>query len=52
MKQKILIIEDNEQNMYMLTYLLESNNYKVFQSFDGPDRNNTCAKTSSRCYPA
>jgi two-component system, cell cycle response regulator DivK len=36
MKQKILIIEDNEQNMYMLTYLLESNNYEVFQSFTGP----------------
>ena len=37
MKQKILIIEDNEQNMYMLTYLLESNNYKVFQSFSGTE---------------
>lgn len=35
MKLKILIIEDNEQNMYMLTYLLESNNYEVFQSFSG-----------------
>lgn len=37
MKQKILIIEDNEQNMYMLTYLLESNNYQVFQSFGGTE---------------
>jgi two-component system, cell cycle response regulator DivK len=37
MKQKILIIEDNEQNMYMLTYLLESNNYEVFQSFSGTE---------------
>jgi two-component system, cell cycle response regulator DivK len=37
MKQKILIIEDNEQNMYMLTYLLESNNYDVFQSFSGSE---------------
>ncbi len=35
MKPKILIIEDNEQNMYMLTYLLESNNYEVFQFFNG-----------------
>jgi two-component system, cell cycle response regulator DivK len=35
MKQKILIIEDNEQNMYMLTYLLESNNYEVHQSSGG-----------------
>jgi len=37
MKQKILIIEDNEQNMYMLTYLLESNNYEVFQSYSGSE---------------
>jgi two-component system, cell cycle response regulator DivK len=37
MKKKILIIEDNEQNMYMLTYLLESNNYEVYQSFNGND---------------
>jgi two-component system, cell cycle response regulator DivK len=37
MKQKILIIEDNEQNMYMLTYLLKSNNYEVFQSFSGTE---------------
>lgn len=35
MKSKILIIEDNEQNMYMLTYLLESSNYEVFQAFNG-----------------
>jgi CheY-like chemotaxis protein len=37
MKQKILIIEDNEQNMYMLTYLLENNNYEVFQSSSGTE---------------
>lgn len=37
MKQKILIIEDNDQNMYMLTYLLESNNFEVIQSFSGPE---------------
>lgn len=37
MMHNILIIEDNEQNMYMLTYLLESNNYRVFQSFNGPE---------------
>jgi two-component system, cell cycle response regulator DivK len=37
MKQRILIIEDNEQNMYMLTYLLESNNYVVLQSFSGKE---------------
>jgi two-component system, cell cycle response regulator DivK len=37
MKRKILIIEDNEQNMYMLTYLLESNGYEIFQSFSGTE---------------
>jgi CheY-like chemotaxis protein len=37
MKQKILIIEDNLQNIYMLTYLLESNEYEVFQSLNGKD---------------
>lgn len=35
MKTKILIIEDNKQNMYMLSYLLEQNNYKVIQAFSG-----------------
>jgi CheY-like chemotaxis protein len=35
MKPKVLIIEDNEQNMYMLTYLLQSENYEVFQAFTG-----------------
>ena len=36
MKTKVLIIEDNIQNMYMLTYLLESENYKVLQASSGP----------------
>jgi CheY-like chemotaxis protein len=34
---KILIIEDNEQNMYMLSYLLECNNYEVIQAYNGND---------------
>lgn len=34
---KIQIIEDNIQNMYMLTYLLESHDYTVIQSFTGKD---------------
>ncbi len=37
MKQKTLIIEDNKQNMYMLSFLLENNNYDVIQSFSGAD---------------
>ncbi len=35
MKTKVLIIEDNEQNMYMLTFLLEAENYEVIQSLSG-----------------
>jgi len=35
MKPLILIIEDNTQNMYMLNYLLESNDYSVLQAFSG-----------------
>jgi CheY-like chemotaxis protein len=35
MKTKVLIIEDNEQNMYMLSYLLESENYAIIQAFSG-----------------
>jgi two-component system cell cycle response regulator DivK len=34
MKQ-ILLIEDNEQNRYLLTYLLEKNGYQVHQARDG-----------------
>ncbi|MBI3143511.1 MAG: response regulator [Bacteroidetes bacterium] len=30
-----LIIEDNAQNMYLLTYLLECAGYRVLQAFDG-----------------
>lgn len=36
MKLKILIIEDNDQNMYMLTYLLEDQ-YTILQAFNGID---------------
>lgn len=32
---KILIIEDNEQNMYLTTYLLEKHGYTVAQARDG-----------------
>lgn len=37
MKLKALIIEDNEQNMYMLSFLLEKNNYHVIQAYNGLD---------------
>jgi len=35
MRTKILIIEDNEQNMYMLTYLLQSEGYEIIQAYSG-----------------
>lgn len=37
MKLKALIIEDNEQNMYMLSFLLRSNNYEIIQAYNGLD---------------
>ena len=37
MKRKILIVKDDIQSIYMLIFLLESNNYEVFQSNHGID---------------
>ena len=37
MMPTILIIEDNEQNMYMLSYLLTQNNYNIIKAFNGLD---------------
>ncbi|HLV39344.1 response regulator [Xanthomarina sp.] len=37
MKQTILIIEDNAQNMYMLSYLLKQSHYTVIEAFNGLD---------------
>jgi len=35
MKGTILIIEDNEKNMYLTTFILEKSGYKVIQARDG-----------------
>lgn len=32
---KILVIEDNQQNMYLTTFLLEKNGYEVIQAWNG-----------------
>ncbi len=32
---KILIIEDNEQNLYLIRYILEDCGYEVFSALDG-----------------
>jgi len=37
MKKKILIVEDNEQNMRLLVDLLNVNGYETLQSVDGLD---------------
>ncbi len=35
MKAKILLIEDNEKNRYLTTFILEKHGYQVFQAVDG-----------------
>ena len=35
MSQKILIIEDNAQNLYLIHFLLESNGYTVLEAENG-----------------
>ena len=35
MKKRILIIEDNEQNIYLLTILLEKSGFDIVQAKDG-----------------
>lgn len=36
MKHRILVIEDNEQNRYLVTFLLEASGYEVLTAVDGP----------------
>ncbi|NOX32529.1 MAG: response regulator [Deltaproteobacteria bacterium] len=35
MKKKILVVEDNEQNLYLVTFLLEQSGYEVVTAHDG-----------------
>jgi two-component system, cell cycle response regulator DivK len=37
MKAKILVIEDNEQNMYLVNFILEKYGYQVIQARNGAD---------------
>jgi len=37
MKPTILLIEDNEQNLYLATFLLEQNGYMVVPARSGPE---------------
>lgn len=36
MKPNVLLIEDNEQNRYLITFLLENRGWTVSAAFDGP----------------
>ncbi len=44
MQPSILLIEDNEQNRYLLTFLLEKNGYRVVPAADG-EQGLTLART-------
>jgi CheY-like chemotaxis protein len=35
MRRKILVIEDNEQNLYLTTFILEKHGYEVIQAREG-----------------
>jgi len=35
MKGKILVIEDNEQNLYLMTFILEKNGYQTITAQEG-----------------
>ena len=35
MKKKILVVEDNEQNLYLVTFLLEQRGYEVISASNG-----------------
>lgn len=37
MKKKILYIEDNEQNLYLVTFILEKHGYEVASATDGQE---------------
>lgn len=36
MSRTVLLVEDNEQNRYLATFLLERHGYKVISATDGP----------------
>ena len=46
MASKILVIEDNDQNLYLVTYILEKKRYEVLQAHDGREGIEIAGKTS------
>ena len=47
MKARILYIEDNEQSLYLVTFLLNADGYEVLQARDG----NEGLEAAGRCRP-
>lgn len=43
---RILVIEDNEQNMYLMRFLLESNGHTVIEAYNGEDGIRDAQKTN------
>jgi two-component system cell cycle response regulator DivK len=37
MKKRVLVIEDNEQNLYLIRFILENSGYEVFSAPDGQE---------------
>lgn len=35
MSETVLVIEDNEQNMYLMNFILEKNGFRVIKAMDG-----------------
>lgn len=35
--KKVLVIEDNEQNMYLLEFMLKKHNFEVIKAWDGEE---------------
>lgn len=48
MKGKILLVEDNDENRYLVTFLLERNGYSVVPATDGP----SAIKIAHQALPA
>ncbi|MBN1906047.1 MAG: response regulator [Deltaproteobacteria bacterium] len=37
MSETVLVIEDNEQNMYLMNFILEKNGFRVIKAMDGKE---------------
>ena len=52
MKATILVIEDNEKNLYLVTFILEKCGYQVVQARDGQNRDRAGPRDQPRSDPA